>query len=133
MQGVINDTIFGVAIAASDMWGWTTGFVVALMTLQSTWGVIQTSSCMMENWENLIAMQPKRFIIFINNALCLHSFKFASTDSLSQFIYCYFLFAYGSDVIDCFQHLSIHCVNVKYVTITNIKRFDDLLRWCLVK
>ena len=48
MQGVPNDPIFGVAIVGSDMGVGMTGFVVALMTLQPTWGVIQTSSCVME-------------------------------------------------------------------------------------
>ena len=48
VQGVTNDPIFGVAIVGSDMGVGMTGFVVALMTSQSTWGVIQTSSCMME-------------------------------------------------------------------------------------
>ena len=47
VQGVTNDPVLGVAIAGSNMWVWITGFVVALMTSQSTWGVIQTSSCMM--------------------------------------------------------------------------------------
>ena len=46
VQGVTNDPVLGVAIAGSNMWVWITGFVVALMTSQSTWGVIQTSSCM---------------------------------------------------------------------------------------
>ena len=48
VHGVTNDPIFAVAIAESDMYVGRTGFVVSLMTLQSTWGVIQTSSCMME-------------------------------------------------------------------------------------
>ena len=48
IQRVTNDSIFRVAIAGSDMWVGMTGFVVALMTSQYTWGVIQTSSCMME-------------------------------------------------------------------------------------
>ena len=47
VQGVTNEPVLGVAIAGSNMWVWITGFVVALMTSQSTWGVIQTSSCMM--------------------------------------------------------------------------------------
>ena len=53
------------------------------------------------------------------------SFMFVSIDSLSKFdapvllkigsnfIYCHFLFAHVSDVIDCFQHLSNHYVNFK--------------------
>ena len=48
MQGLANDPIFGVAIVGSDTGVRMTGFVVALMTSQSTRGVIQTSSCMME-------------------------------------------------------------------------------------
>ena len=48
VQGVTNDLIFRVAIVGSDMGVGMTGFVVALMTSQSTWGIIQTSSCMME-------------------------------------------------------------------------------------
>ena len=48
MQGVTNDSIFGEATVGSDMGVGMTGFVVALMTSQSTWGVIQISSCMME-------------------------------------------------------------------------------------
>ena len=48
MQGVTNDPIFGVAIVGSDMGVGMTGFVVALMTSQSTCCVTQTSSCMME-------------------------------------------------------------------------------------
>ena len=47
MQEVKNDPILGVEIAGSDMWVGMAGFVVALMTSQSTSGVIQTS-CMME-------------------------------------------------------------------------------------
>ena len=48
MQGVTNDPMFGVRIVGSDMGFGMTGFVVALMTSQSTEGVIQTSSCVME-------------------------------------------------------------------------------------
>ena len=43
-----NDGILGVAIVGSDLWVGMTGFVVTLMTSQSTWSVIQTSSCMIE-------------------------------------------------------------------------------------
>ena len=48
VKGATNDPIFREGIAGSEMWVGMTGFVVALMTSQSTWGVIQTSSCMME-------------------------------------------------------------------------------------
>ena len=48
MQGVTNYPFFGLAIVGSDMWVGMIGFIVALMTLQSTWGVIQTSSCILE-------------------------------------------------------------------------------------
>ena len=48
VEGVTNDPIFGVSIAGPDVWVRITGFVVALMTSESTWSVIQTSYCMME-------------------------------------------------------------------------------------
>ena len=48
MQGATNYPIFGLAIVGSDMWVGMIGFIVALMTLQSTWGVIQISSCILE-------------------------------------------------------------------------------------
>ena len=48
VQGVTNDSIFGVAIVGLDMGVGMTGFVVALLTSQSTRGVIKTSSCTME-------------------------------------------------------------------------------------
>ena len=47
VQRVTSNPIFKVAKAGSDMWVGMTRFVVALMTSRSTWGVIQTSSCMM--------------------------------------------------------------------------------------
>ena len=86
-----------------------------------------------------------RLINFINNFLCLHFLQICLNWSLipvwctcivkisDNFIYCHFRFVSVSDVIDCFKHLSIHSVNFKYVTTTNIKRCDDLLCWCLIK
>ena len=56
VQGVINDPIFGVAIVGSDVGVGMTGFVVALTTSQSTWGLILTSFCMMEKSEEPDAM-----------------------------------------------------------------------------
>ena len=47
MHRVANDPIFGVATARSDMRVGMTSFVVALMS-QSTCGVIQSPSCMIE-------------------------------------------------------------------------------------
>ena len=48
MHRVANDPIFGVATARSDMRVGMTSFVVALMMSQSTCGVIQSPSCMIE-------------------------------------------------------------------------------------
>ena len=136
--GVTNDPIFGAATVGSIMWVRMTGFVVALMTRQCTRGVTQTSSCMIEKW-------GERLINFINNFLCLHFLQICLNWLLTpvwcscfvkisdNFIYCHFRFVSVSDVIYCFHHLSIHSVNFKYVTTTNIKRCNDLLCWCLVK
>ena len=54
--GSYNDPIFGVAIVGSDVGVGMTGFVVALTTSQSTWGLILTSFCMMEKSEEPDAM-----------------------------------------------------------------------------
>ena len=48
VQGDTNDPILGVVIVGSDIWAGVTGFALVLMTSQSTRGVIQISSCMME-------------------------------------------------------------------------------------
>ena len=129
VSGVRNDPILGVAITVPDMWVGMTEFLVALMTSRSTWGVIQTSSCRMEKSgvpdDNVIKGLYFHWwcSLFAFLSTCL-KFPFQLASSISvwctcivnisdNFVYCHCLFAYVSDVIDCFQYSSIHYVNFK--------------------
>ena len=112
-------SIFGVAKARSDRWVRMTRFLVAIMTSQSTFGVIQLSSSMMQK----SGESDDNNVLCLH--LCLHFFQVCLNwlfipvwwgcivKPSDNFIYCHFLFVYVFDVIDYFQHLSIHYVNFK--------------------
>ena len=85
VQRVKNNPIFKVAKSGSDMWVGMTRFVVALMTSRSTWGVIQTSSCMMGKSKGSDDSVTKGLYFSLKMLFVCISFSFVSTDSLSQF------------------------------------------------